>query len=72
MTSDRPYREAMPHEMAMDEIEAHSEGQFDPSVVWAFRELMNARPELRHTTPHKMEPEHDEHDDLPEIGESAA
>jgi HD-GYP domain-containing protein (c-di-GMP phosphodiesterase class II) len=72
MTSDRPYRDAMSHEAAMAEIDAHSEGQFDPEVVQAFRKLMDARPELRHTTPHKMAADHDEHDTLPAIDESAA
>jgi ribonuclease P protein subunit RPR2 len=33
MTSDRPYRGAMPWEAAFDELEAESAKQFDPNVV---------------------------------------
>jgi diguanylate cyclase (GGDEF)-like protein len=33
MTSDRPYRGAMPWEAAFDELEAESATQFDPNVV---------------------------------------
>jgi response regulator RpfG family c-di-GMP phosphodiesterase len=36
MTSDRPYRKALPTEMARDEIVRHSGTQFDPEVVQAF------------------------------------
>jgi response regulator RpfG family c-di-GMP phosphodiesterase len=36
MTSDRPYRRALPWEAAHDEIRAQSERQFDPVVVQAF------------------------------------
>ncbi len=36
MTSDRPYRKALPPEMARDEILRHSGTQFDPEVVQAF------------------------------------
>lgn len=41
MTSDRPYRIAMPTEVALGEIEAHSGSQFDPVVVNAFVDLVN-------------------------------
>jgi len=36
MTSDRPYRKALPPEMARAEILRHSGTQFDPKVVQAF------------------------------------
>ena len=36
MTSDRPYRKALPPEVARDEILKHSGTQFDPRVVQAF------------------------------------
>lgn len=72
MTSDRPYREAMSHEAAMAEIELVAGEQFDPDVAAAFRKMMEARPELRNTTPHRMPAEHDEHDQAPAIDEDAA
>ncbi len=36
MTSDRPYRKALPHEVAVQEIRDHSGSQFDPEVAAAF------------------------------------
>jgi hypothetical protein len=36
MTSDRPYRRALPAEMARQEIVKHSGSQFDPEIVQAF------------------------------------
>jgi HD-GYP domain-containing protein (c-di-GMP phosphodiesterase class II) len=36
MTSDRPYRKALPPEMAREEVIRHSGTQFDPDVVQAF------------------------------------
>ncbi len=36
MTSTRPYRTALSHEIALNELEACSEKQFDPGVVEAF------------------------------------
>jgi len=39
MTSDRPYRRALPWEAARDEIIRHSGSQFDPQVVEAFLEV---------------------------------
>lgn len=45
MTSDRPYRKALSHEVAIREIERHSGTQFDPQIVKAFLEL------FRHATP---------------------
>jgi putative nucleotidyltransferase with HDIG domain len=39
MTSDRPYRGAMPHEEAFMEVMRCSDTQFDPDVVGAFLKL---------------------------------
>ena len=41
MTSDRPYRKALSHEIAIQEIKDHSGAQFDPEVAAAFIELCN-------------------------------
>jgi len=38
MTSHRPYRKAMPHSKAIDEILRNAGGQFDPAVVRVFAE----------------------------------
>ncbi|MBN2494092.1 MAG: GAF domain-containing protein [Deltaproteobacteria bacterium] len=40
MTSDRPYREAMPHAKAVEEVRAASGSQFDPRVVEAFLSIV--------------------------------
>jgi putative nucleotidyltransferase with HDIG domain len=40
MTSDRPYRNAMPAEVALSEIQLHAGTQFDPEVAKAFIELV--------------------------------
>ena len=47
MTSDRPYRPAMTHADAMDEVRANNGTQFDPQVVAAFEQLMATRRDLR-------------------------
>jgi putative nucleotidyltransferase with HDIG domain len=39
MTSDRPYRKALPAEVALREIETHAGSQFDPVVAKTFVEL---------------------------------
>jgi HD-GYP domain-containing protein (c-di-GMP phosphodiesterase class II) len=44
MTSDRPYRKAMPHEEAVAEIVANAETQFDPAVVEVFQEVIERTP----------------------------
>jgi ribonuclease P protein subunit RPR2 len=40
MTSDRPYRAALPVEAALDEIEGGAGTQFDPDVAHAFLDLV--------------------------------
>ncbi len=62
MTSTRPYRDAMTHEAAMDEVLANSGSQFDPLVVHAFAALMESRPELQVRTPHPISEDHLDHD----------
>jgi HD-GYP domain-containing protein (c-di-GMP phosphodiesterase class II) len=64
MTSDRPYRAAMSHEMAMEELRANSGSQFDPDVVASFERLMAERPELREHPHghHAISALHDDHD----------
>jgi hypothetical protein len=71
MTSDRPYRAAMPYEAAMAEIRANSGRQFDPVVVDAFEALLNRRPELRDQAGPREISDHDR-DLLGGLGESAA
>ncbi len=39
MTSDRPYRKALPFEAAKDELEKYAGIQFDPDVVKAFNQM---------------------------------
>jgi putative two-component system response regulator len=39
----RPYKPAWPREAALDEIQAHRGGQFDPDVVNAFLTVLNPR-----------------------------
>src|SRR5210317_1184549 len=41
MTSDRPYRKALSHEIAIQEIANHCGTQFDPEVATSFVELFN-------------------------------
>jgi HD-GYP domain-containing protein (c-di-GMP phosphodiesterase class II) len=43
MTSDRPYRSAMPIEVAAIEITKHAQAQFDPAVAEAFSRVPLAR-----------------------------
>jgi HD-GYP domain-containing protein (c-di-GMP phosphodiesterase class II) len=42
MTSDRAYRRALPHEVAVAEIERCSGTQFDPDCVRALLEVVRA------------------------------
>ena len=39
MTSERPYRKAMPEQWALEELRRNAGGQFDPGVVAAFCEV---------------------------------
>jgi HD-GYP domain-containing protein (c-di-GMP phosphodiesterase class II) len=48
MTSDRPYRDAMPSEAAMDEIRQNAGVQFDPEVVAAFEQIIVKAQPHRH------------------------
>ncbi len=42
MTSDRPYRKALPNHVALSEIQNNAGSQFDPMVAKAFLELASA------------------------------
>jgi HD-GYP domain-containing protein (c-di-GMP phosphodiesterase class II) len=42
MTSDRPYRKALPAEMALQELINKSGSQFDPELVPHFIELLES------------------------------
>lgn len=64
MTSDRPYRPAMTHEAALEELRANSGTQFDPQVVAAFEHMMERRPDLRTRVPARREGPHErDHDE---------
>jgi HD-GYP domain-containing protein (c-di-GMP phosphodiesterase class II) len=43
MTHDRPYKRAMSHEKAIDELQMHAGTQFDPELVGLFCDLYGAR-----------------------------
>lgn len=43
MTSDRPYRKALPFSAVLDEVRTHSGKQFDPDIVKAFLDISKAR-----------------------------
>ena len=43
MTNDRPYRDAMPIEAALEELESNSGSQFDPAIVTVFVTLLRSR-----------------------------
>ena len=40
MRSDRPYRDALPPDMAVEELQQHSGSQFDPQMVEAFLDVL--------------------------------
>jgi HD-GYP domain-containing protein (c-di-GMP phosphodiesterase class II) len=48
VTSDRPYRRALPHADVMALVHEGRDTHFDPEVVDAFERLMDAQPALRH------------------------
>ena len=41
MTTDRPYRKAMPIKAAIEELRRHRGSQFDPEVVDAFLKILD-------------------------------
>jgi putative two-component system response regulator len=47
MTSDRPYRPALPVEAAIEEIKRCADTQFDPLVVRAFIKISNSLPVIK-------------------------
>jgi putative nucleotidyltransferase with HDIG domain len=51
MTSDRPYRKALPYETAIAELERGAGTQFDPDVVQAFVTQQRPRPRPRPPLP---------------------
>jgi HD-GYP domain-containing protein (c-di-GMP phosphodiesterase class II) len=50
ITCDRPYRKALSHQEALEEIVENAGGQFDPSVIEAFKRVLERMPELRNET----------------------
>lgn len=53
MTNDRPYRKAMEEKTAMDELMANAGTQFDPDMVFSFKEMMEKTEALN--SPSQME-----------------
>jgi putative nucleotidyltransferase with HDIG domain len=49
MTSDRPYRDAMPSEVARLRLAKDAASQFDPDVVSAFEQILASAPEAYRT-----------------------
>ena len=52
MTADRPYRAAMSHDAARDELRACSGTQFDPEVVEAFLRVLQPGSRTAHGVVH--------------------
>jgi putative nucleotidyltransferase with HDIG domain len=69
MTSDRPYREAMPRRVARRELRRHAGGQFDPAVVDAFIAVLAEH--RRRARAGEARP-HDERISLRELARAAA
>lgn len=59
LTSSRPYKDAMPLEMARERIAAGSGTHFDPKATEAFLALLDARPDF--LLPPRIEPTGDVH-----------
>jgi HD-GYP domain-containing protein (c-di-GMP phosphodiesterase class II) len=55
MTSDRPYRKALPLETVVSELHKYSGSQFDPSCVEAFMRLLEREGEELITTTQKFD-----------------
>ena len=55
MMSDRPYREALPLEEAVAELEKNSGSQFDPDVVIAFLEVLRQGNLSRSSRPSRLD-----------------
>jgi HD-GYP domain-containing protein (c-di-GMP phosphodiesterase class II) len=55
MTSDRPYRKALPLNTVVSELHKYSGSQFDPSCVEAFMRLLDREGEELITTNQKFE-----------------
>jgi putative nucleotidyltransferase with HDIG domain len=49
MTSDRPYRKAMPKERAIEELHAFAGKQFDPEIVAVFIRILETHPDFPET-----------------------
>jgi diguanylate cyclase (GGDEF)-like protein/putative nucleotidyltransferase with HDIG domain len=63
MTSDRPYRRAMPAEVARHEIQEMAGTQFCPRVVAALMNVLDHDPEMREIFgAQRAEPEHPRHE----------
>jgi putative nucleotidyltransferase with HDIG domain len=54
MTSDRPYRRALPREEALAELHANSGRQFDPRCVSAFEEFLAVDEEIAASHEHAV------------------
>jgi HD-GYP domain-containing protein (c-di-GMP phosphodiesterase class II) len=55
MTTDRPYRAALSHEVAVEEIRRNAGAQFEPEAVRAFLQAINEHPEFaRSQVAHEM------------------
>ncbi len=57
MTTDRPYRNAMPFDDAIAELERNSGSQFDPDVTTALVAVLRAGPRSLHTEPRDSDAE---------------